>query len=209
MLQELISHALLFGVFVASGLDFSGAVLLLVADLLLMTLLSIPVHRAYSLGYYLRKLLLLLGLLVFLLLMCSIAYRTALGDGEVRFDAAFFARLLAFEPELLVWMIVLSTLHLAVKLGYAYLQREPRRAWDQITAIASVATLLSLFFLTFVILLLGEPAIALARRFDPTPDPETVLIALMVGLRLTWCCLLLLTPPPSLRELAVPTRAQT
>jgi hypothetical protein len=194
MLHEVVSHALLLGIVLASGLGFGGALLLLVADLLLVIVFSIPVHRAYSAARYLQGLLMTVVLLAFLVAMCLFASGVAKLGANMALDAATVAALLAFDPDLLLWMIALSALHLLVMLAYCWTRPDPRKAWDRTTVIASGATFLSLFLLAFVIAFGGEAAHALVSWFAPGVAIDPVLTGLMIGLRLVLACLLLLLP---------------
>lgn len=194
LLQETISHAMLFGVVAASGLGFGGSLLLLVADLLLVIVLSMPMHRAHGWRRTLVGLVLTVGLLAVLVAMCGFAYGIAILGDNLRLDAALVARFAAFERDTLLWMVALSALHLLALLAYAWTQPDPRKAWERSTAIASGATFLSLFLLAFVIAFLGEAVIGAARWLPRDLGPDVVLIALMIGLRYALACLLLLLP---------------
>jgi hypothetical protein len=194
LLHETASHAILLGIALSSGLGFGGALLLLVADLLLVILLSMPVHREHSAPKYLLGLLMTAGLLGFLMLMTLFAYGIAIENQAPALGAALLGPLLPLNVETLKWLIGLSAAHLLLMFGYVWTQPEPRRAWDRLTFLGAGATLLSLFVLMFVIGIAGDSAIAIARWFVPELQPDAVLTAMLVGLRLLFTALMAIAP---------------
>lgn len=202
--RESVSHVILLAVGWSSGLGYLGMVMLLGAELLLMTLLSIAVYPERGVRRHLVSLLWFIGTLAFLGLFVVVTYGAAM-DSVSGFDAGESPfSVVRIDPDLLPWLLGYTAAHLGVMLLYARTRPNPRMVWSEEVLLQGSATLATVFVMILVALFVATPLLIAIQWFTPVPEwvAENLLIGLLAAARFGMALVMNKLPQSARAEIA-------
>ncbi|MEO5560037.1 MAG: hypothetical protein ABIO49_09295 [Dokdonella sp.] len=156
---------------------------LLGAELILLTLATIPFYPERGLLTHLFDLLKLSGGLIFVLFFLVISYGVASEGDNGNALAIGLKGLRETPPSAIGWALAYVVIQLAVSLWQAWHSENPRGAWARSNLAQGGATFVSMFFMVFVGFLVGRPIIMGFSMLGIAVDANGVLSTLMVIVR--------------------------
>lgn len=178
-----ISHGVLLIAALVGGLPFVVVQTLLVVELILISLATIPFYPERGVGQHFLDILKLGGVSVFVLFFAVVSYGVvSQGDSgnALEFSLNAFSRL---DPADYAWALAYLVLHVAVSLSSALSSADPRATWASNNLAEGGATFLALFFMVFVAFLVGRPIVAGLAWAGWSIDVDALLSSLMVLVR--------------------------
>jgi hypothetical protein len=180
--RETVAHVMLLAVGWSSGVGYLGMMLMLGAELLLLTLLSIVVYPERGVWRHFVSLAWFVFLLAFLGLFVVLTYRVAMESvpgfeaGENPFSVV------RLDPNLVYWTLGYTALHLLAMLVYARTRKNPRAAWSESVLMQGSATMMTVFIMIFGALIVGGPLLTALQWVwtMSVSSAEAVLILLLV-----------------------------
>ena len=177
-----ISHAFLLIGSIWGGLPYIFLQLLLVAELFLLTLATIPLYPQRSALSHALDMVKLSAGLIFVFFFILVGYGVARGgEREDMLTALQGLREVGFGDA--AWALGYLILSLALSMYAASRSPNPRKAWAKSKLAEGGTTFISLFFMVFVTLFVGKPIISGLAWLGLTIDVDVLLSTLMVIVR--------------------------
>jgi len=200
VVQEVFSHVVLAVIVIAGGIGYLGLLIMLLAEMLIVNLLTIALYPKRGLRRHLTDILKFFGFVVFLSIFVVATYSAALESPEE--TLVEFVDHLLFDWSMLLWIVGYSAVHLTALFMYARTRPDPRLEWTRLALAQGAVTLVSFFILIFVVVLVGAPLAHAARWFTASVDTETILVILALGVRLGFALLITRMPESELASIA-------
>ena len=178
-----ISHGFLLIAAILGSIPFVVVQTLLVAELILVSLATIPFYPERGVMRHVLDMLKLSGTSVFVLFFAVVSYGVA-SEGDsgnaLEFGLRAYTRLDLGD---ILWALAYLVLHVAISLRTALTSPDPRETWAKNKLAEGGATFLALFFMVFVAFLVGRPIIVGLATFGLHIDVDALLSGLMVLVR--------------------------
>ncbi|MEO6690413.1 MAG: hypothetical protein ABIS07_11845 [Dokdonella sp.] len=179
--------ALSYGVLLAGclwgGLPYVVLQALLAAELILLTIATIPFYPERGPLTHLFDLLKLSGGLMFVLFFLVVSYGVASEGGNGNALAIGVKGLRETPPSAIGWALAYVVIQLAISLWQAWHSANPRGAWARSTLGQGGATFVSMFLMVFVGFFLARPIVLGFSMLHVPVDANVVLATLMVIVR--------------------------
>ncbi|MEO7323996.1 MAG: hypothetical protein ABIW82_04130 [Dokdonella sp.] len=156
---------------------------LLAAELVLLTLATIPFYPERGILTHLFDLLKLTGCLAFVLFFLVISYGVASEGDNGNALAAGVRGLRDTPPSAMGWALAYFAVQLAVSLWQAWHSQNPRAAWARSNLGQGGATFVSMFLMVFVGFFFARPIVMGFSMLGIAVDANIVLATLMVIVR--------------------------
>lgn len=197
-----ISHVFLLIAALLGSLPFVVVQALLVVELILVSLATIPLYPERGLLRHLMDMLKLAGASVFVLFFSVVSYGVVSeGDSGNALEHGLhaFARLDLAD---ISWALGYLLVHVAISLHSARTSPEPRVTWASNNLAEGGATFLALFFMVFVAFFVGRPIVAGLAWLGWSIDVDALLSSLMVLVRYLLMLIMTLIPDSEIKSIA-------
>jgi hypothetical protein len=182
--QVAMAHAMLWVSSVYGGLPYVVLQTLLAAELILMTIATMPLYPERRVLTHLFDLIKLSALLAFLLLFIFISY-AVVSTGESREPLGIVVQQFAsLSWRNVGWALAYIVVSLALSMWQALHSAKPRVTWAATNLSAGGSTFVAMLFMVFVGFFVAHPLAAALAFLGIAVNPDALLASLMVLLRL-------------------------
>lgn len=177
-----ISHVVLLIGSIWGGLPYIFLQLLLVAELVLLTLATIPLYPGRSILTHALDMLKLCAGLAFVFFFILVGYGVARGGSQASMIAGLVdLRDIGISDA--AWALGYLILSLAISMNSALRSANPRKTWAKSKLADGATTFLALFFMVFVTFFIGKPILSGLASIGLKIDVDVLLSTLMVIVR--------------------------
>lgn len=197
-----IPHVFLLIAALLGSLPFVAVQTLLVVELILVSMATIPFYPERGWVRHPLDLLKLSGTSVFVLFFAVVSYGVA-SEGDsgnaLEFGLRAYTRLNSSD---IGWAFGYLIVHVALSLRSALTSPDPRATWASNNLAEGAATILALFFMVFVTVFVGRPIVAGLAWLGWSIDVDVLLSSLMVLVRYMLMLIGSLIPDSEMKSIA-------
>ena len=174
-----LSHITLLGVTLLGGMTYLIMQSVLMAEIVLVGLATIPLYPERGVGKHVFDMLKMTFMLAFIYLFVLISYGAATGKSGLALVIARQSLEDAGLEDLLLSLFYVSV-SLGASLWQVLSQPNPRQAWASSRLLDGAVTTLAMIFITFIAIFLAMPIVSACNSLGIPMNVNALLITLMV-----------------------------